>query len=175
MCSPLTTVFSIQKEEHAVYDSLVRNSLFPSRVHLLIYESDMTSFPINMLRNIAYKNSDTTHVLVTDIDIFPDGIWLVVPIYPIASLYSSFLSLPQSLLDDPKQVIVLPLFETTHYVLPCTNWFSCSNQYSTLDVIIIRRMNHFFQMKKYDLRMCTLTNACSNLGNNGVNVNIWYL
>ena len=60
------------------------------------------------MRNIAYKNSDTTHVLVTDIDIFPDGIWLVVPIYPIASLYSSFLSLPQSLLDDPKQVIVLP-------------------------------------------------------------------
>ena len=95
--SPITTVFSIKREERDMYDSLVRNSLFPSRVHLLIHETDMTSFPINILRNIAYKNSDTTHVLVTDIDIFPDGMYHIKLLNHSLFVFVIFISSPKSL------------------------------------------------------------------------------
>ncbi len=33
-------------------------------------------------------------------------------------------------------------------------------------------MNSFFSLTKYDLRMCTVTQSCSDLGNKGVNVPI---
>ena len=73
MYSSITSVISIKKEEADTYSSLVKNALFPTRVRVFSFETDGDSFPINMLRNMAFKNTDTTHVLMTDIDVFPDG------------------------------------------------------------------------------------------------------
>lgn len=71
-CSPLTSVISFKKEEADTYNVLVKNALFPSRVRLFSFENESPSFPINRLRNLAYRNTETTHVLITDIDVFPD-------------------------------------------------------------------------------------------------------
>lgn len=73
MYSPLTSVICVKKEEANIYNSLVKSALFPSRIRTFSFESDTSFFPINRIRNIAYQNMDTTHVLVTDIDVFPDG------------------------------------------------------------------------------------------------------
>lgn len=40
---------------------------------------------------------------------------------------------------------------------------------SVLDVLI-SRLSLYYSLKKYDLRMCLLTNGCTNLGFNGANV-----
>ena len=109
----------------------------------------------------------------------------------LANLQSVFLSLPSSALNDDMLAIVLPLFEMNHYSLPCTNWYTCSEQYVSLcpfwmlypssfcpslhnfyhySMLVMCRYNSFFDLKKYDLNMCVLTGACKLLSNNGVNV-----
>lgn len=109
----------------------------------------------------------------------------------LANLQSIFLSLPTSALNDDMLAIVLPLFEMNHYSLPCTNWYTCSEQYVCLcpfwmqyqfsfspslhsfddySMVVMCRYNSFFDLKKYDLNMCVLTGACKLLSNNGVNV-----
>lgn len=125
--SPIEGVIAVKNDEAATFKSLIKNGSFPSRVRIHSYQNDMTSFPINHLRNLAYQYTTTTHVLIADIDVFPDRKIDCVILYK-ASLYAEFLSLPPWLVDDPKQVVVLPLFETTHYSLPCSNWYDCGSQ-----------------------------------------------
>ena len=92
MYSPLVSVISVKKDEVAIYNDLLEKSLFPSRVSLYAYEHDRDSFPINVLRNLAYKNTETTHVLMTDIDVFPDGIVHHYPIIPSFVVFVLFVT-----------------------------------------------------------------------------------
>ena len=80
----------MKKDEVAIYNDLLEKSLFPSRVSVYAYEHDRDSFPINVLRNLAYKNTETTHVLITDIDVFPDGIVHTCPVTPSFSVFVLF-------------------------------------------------------------------------------------
>ena len=50
---------------------MVQSSFFPSRVIVTPFVNEMSSFPINTLRNIGYSTTTSTHVLVTDIDVIP--------------------------------------------------------------------------------------------------------
>ena len=144
---PISLVVSVSPQDVNNIEKLEKDSNLPSRVKVTNYAPSKRSFPINTLRNIAYRNSDTTHVLMLDQDIIP-----------APTLYSALLSLPPSVLDDPKLAIVIPLFEMTHYNVFCSNWYSCDKQLSL-----------YYSLKKYDLRMCLLTNGCTNLGFNGAN------
>lgn len=126
-CRPISVVVSVPSSESDSIGRVERNANLPTRVNLVRYVQPTTSFPINKLRNMAYQNSKTTHVVILDRDIIParaNGCFSS----SVATLYSILLSLPASLLEDEKLAIVLPLFEMTHYNVPCSDWFSCDKQ-----------------------------------------------
>lgn len=72
--SPIEGVIAVKSDEATIFKSLIKDGSFPSRVKIHSYQNDMTSFPINHLRNLAYQYTSTTHVLIADIDVFPDRI-----------------------------------------------------------------------------------------------------
>ena len=124
---PMCVAISVPLSETSSFDAVERNANLPSRVKLVRFVQSTPSFPINKLRNMAYQNSDTTHVMMLDRDIIParfrpSSHWVV------ASLYTTLLSLPSNLLVDAKLAVVLPLFEMIHYNVFCSNWFSCDKQ-----------------------------------------------
>lgn len=47
--------------------------LASSRISVILYDSDSGSCPVNKLRNLAIRNSNTTHVWITDLNIWPSS------------------------------------------------------------------------------------------------------
>lgn len=165
---PICAAVSVPLAEASRFDAVEKNANLPSRVKLVRFAQSGPSFPVNKLRNLAYENSDTTHVMLLDRDIIPARSRSRV-LSALASLYATVLSLPSTLLVDEKVAIVLPLFEMSHFNVLCSNWFSCDRQWARPGGLIAR-LHLFFSLQKYDLRMCILTNGCSNLGSSGANV-----
>ena len=62
---------SVSPQDVNNIEKLEKDSNLPSRVKVTNYAPSKRSFPINTLRNIAYSNCDTTHVLMLDQDIIP--------------------------------------------------------------------------------------------------------
>ena len=63
-----------QNENYAI--RFINNHHFPKRLTFLLYLVDSqhphyTTFPINLLRNLAIRNIRTTHFLVMDMDMWP--------------------------------------------------------------------------------------------------------
>lgn len=127
--SPISAAICVKKEEKELFQTITESSFFPSRVRVAMFVPERTNFPINKLRNLAYTNSDSTHVLVIDIDVIPSRP-LSAPLSRLASLHSTFLSLPNDVLDDPHLALVLPLFEMAHYTMNCPHWFDCHSESS---------------------------------------------
>ena len=132
----ISAAICVQKEEKEFFQSLLDSSLLPSRVRVSMFVAEKTTFPINELRNLAYSNSDSTHILVTDIDILPSRMAFML-FSCIASLHSTFLSLPHAILDDPHLALVVPLFEMAHYTRNCHNWFDCQSEYGSSSASIL--------------------------------------
>lgn len=138
----ISAAMCVKKEERELFQSLLDASLLPSRVHVSVFVAEKTTFPINDLRNLAYSNSVSTHVLITDIDILPSR-GIVFCLSWLASLHSSFLSLPPSILDDPHLALVVPLFEMVHYTMNCNNWFDCQSEYAFPPPLILECPSSF--------------------------------
>ena len=70
-CRPISIAIGCKTDEESRLRSLIESSLFPSRVSIrpVIANGDMLE--LNKLRNIAFSETTTTHVLVLDIDIIP--------------------------------------------------------------------------------------------------------
>lgn len=70
-CRPISNAIGCKTDEESRLRSLIESSLFPSRVSIrpVIANGDMLE--LNKLRNIAFSETTTTHVLVLDIDIIP--------------------------------------------------------------------------------------------------------
>ena len=89
--SPLSIAVFVHLQELNATTSYIRSSLFPSRLHLLLYVVDVTEkpdcvilrqsnngtcqmksvYPINRLRNIAIKDVTTSHFILFDMDVWP--------------------------------------------------------------------------------------------------------
>lgn len=89
--SPLSIAVFVHLQELNATTSYIRSSLFPSRLHLLLYVVDVTEkpdcliirqskngtcqmksvYPINRLRNIAIKDVATSHFILFDMDVWP--------------------------------------------------------------------------------------------------------
>ncbi|KAK8791847.1 hypothetical protein WA158_005224 [Blastocystis sp. Blastoise] len=78
-----------------------QNHHFSSQVTFIPVKKDNNAiYPINKLRNISIKAVTTKYMLILDIDMLPS-----------VDLDQSLLSLPSSLLNNSKNVIVVPAFE----------------------------------------------------------------
>lgn len=66
-------------------------------------------YPINYLRNVAIERSQTSHVFVTDLDLWPSGMESILELC-VDEVYNGFLSLPQNRLQQSNLAIVVPTF-----------------------------------------------------------------
>ena len=116
----------------------------PSRVRLLLYihtstndcinkmvETEMKCvqqvvYPINRLRNLAINNILTTHFLLFDMDMWPNSI--VQSDCLVESTYQTLLNLPDSYLQNPYFVTIIPAFSLTSKLLKhhkCNGFKEC--------------------------------------------------
>lgn len=63
-------------DEEGAISGFIRTHYLPERLTLLVYLVDAThsqfsSFPVNMLRNLAIRNVKTSHYMIMDMDMWP--------------------------------------------------------------------------------------------------------
>lgn len=67
-------VFVLDKE-NSMYSWYMRNNAFESRLHVTEYHAKTNAqYPINKLRNLAIESVQTTHLWLTDMDMWPSRI-----------------------------------------------------------------------------------------------------
>ena len=68
----MSVALFVLETELATFNKQVQESLLDKRLSLVIYSSsDNSTYPINKLRNLAIKDSKTTHFWLTDLDMWP--------------------------------------------------------------------------------------------------------
>ena len=111
MYSPMIIVVNGHSDEERAISEYIRNTYLPSRLTIIMYlmghKNPMTKqFPVNLLRNLAIRNVETTHYLIMDMDLF---------------------HLPNSILMGNKSAVILPaFFYNKRLVLPkCSSFKHC--------------------------------------------------
>ena len=76
-----------------------------------VFYSNSDVYSYNQLRNIAVKNSITTHIYISDMDFWPSSIPFVILSITLDNLYESFMSLSTNYLSDDWLAIIVPAFQ----------------------------------------------------------------
>ena len=76
-----------------------------------VFYSNSDVYSYNQLRNIAVKNSITTHIYISDMDFWPSSIPFVILFITLDNLYESFMSLSNNYLSDDWLAIIVPAFQ----------------------------------------------------------------
>ena len=76
-----------------------------------VFYSNSDVYSYNQLRNIAVKNSVTTHIYISDMDFWPSSIPFVILSITLDNLYESFMSLSTNYLSDDWLAIIVPAFQ----------------------------------------------------------------
>ena len=86
--------------KHDVYNSCDDNYIININKNMMFRDChSIPLYPINLLRAIGVNSILTTHYTVIDVDLFVSQ-----------AMREHFKSLPQSLLDDPKAILIYPTF-----------------------------------------------------------------
>ena len=135
--------------EHTDVEStkeFIQSNNFPSRLRLILYivnhekNKDCVNryrqgsivcrkesvYPLNRLRNIAITHIKTTHFIVFDMDMWPASNF--DSINSIEHLYRTLHSLPQSYLNSPYAVTIIPAFSLPSSIIDseeCKDLRSC--------------------------------------------------
>ncbi len=91
-----------------------KKSILPSKTtfRYTVFYSNTDVYSYNQLRNIAIKDSVTSHIYVSDMDFWPSSILLILTLIPeLDNLYESFMSLSHSYLSDDWLAIIVPSFQ----------------------------------------------------------------
>ena len=121
MYSPMIIVVNGHSDEERAISEYIRNTYLPSRLTIIMYlmghKNPMTKqFPVNLLRNLAIRNVETTHYLIMDMDL-----------WPTRNAYHELVHLPNSILMGNKCAVILPaFFYNKRLVLPkCSSFKHC--------------------------------------------------
>ena len=76
-----------------------------------VFYSNSDVYSYNQLRNIAVKNSVTTHIYISDMDFWPSSIPFVIVSITLDNLYESFMSLSTNYMSDDWLAIIVPAFQ----------------------------------------------------------------
>ena len=108
-------------EERAISE-YIRNTYLPSRLTIIMYlmgpkNPSAKQFPVNLLRNLAIRNVETSHYLIMDMDL-----------WPTRNAYHELIHLPSSILQANKAAVILPaFFYNKRLVLPkCSSFKHCA-------------------------------------------------
>lgn len=74
---PISAALSLTPKEYALYESnpssIIKVELPPSVSIVPYLHQPENQYPVNLLRNLAIKNINTTHFFYNDIDFIPSG------------------------------------------------------------------------------------------------------
>ena len=71
----LSIAVCVLDKENSMYSWYMRNNAFESRLHVTEYHAKTNAqYPINKLRNLAIESVQTTHLWLTDMDMWPSRI-----------------------------------------------------------------------------------------------------
>ena len=118
-----------QNENYAI--RFINNHHFPKRLTFLLYLVDSqhphyTTFPINLLRNLAIRNIRTTHFLILDMDLRVSS--RRAGRLQLANTYQELKSVPRSILQSRRSAVILPIFFYHHnrVLAHCSGVESCA-------------------------------------------------
>lgn len=107
----------------------IKSNDIPTRIEFVIFvvesnEWNHITYPMNYLRNIAIKRTRTTHYIILDMDE-----WIT------NSLEKEILKIPRSILDNPFNVIIIPLVILNDIKITkrCCTYEDCLFLYDTSD------------------------------------------
>lgn len=98
---PLVLVINGRADREGEMITYINSHYLPSRLTVILYLipiGEKVAFPVNMLRNLAIRNIETTHYQILDMDLMPT-----------TNTYSEMMKLPVSLRSGHNAVI-LPVF-----------------------------------------------------------------
>ena len=159
----------------------IQTGNFPSRLRLILYivnreeNSDCVNryrrgsivcrkesvYPLNRLRNIAITHIKTTHFIVFDMDMWPASI--PSKDFSIGHLYRTLHNLPESYLNSPYAVTIIPAFSLPSSILrskDCVDLPSCIHLLAISHSVTCRAAKVFPETKK-KLVACMKEQKCS--------------
>lgn len=117
----MVIVVNGRSDEERAISEYIRNTYLPSRLtvimYLMGYKNPMAKqFPVNLLRNLAIRNVETTHYLIMDMDL-----------WPTRNAYYELTHLPNTILKATQVAVILPaFFYNKRIILPkCSSFKHC--------------------------------------------------
>ena len=165
----------VHKQDLPTVEQFIQDGGFPARLRLallIVGVSDRADcvyrrsgrglrcvkeeiYPLNRLRNIAIRNTLTSHFVVFDMDMWPaSGTDSLVSLLETA--YATLTHLPPSFLANPYNVMIVPAFSLPASVLnprECKSLQTCIETYLTGWTLTARAMK-FYPETKRELITC---------------------
>lgn len=144
-------------------DEFEKSKLFlptQSTFRYSIYYSNSDVYSYNQLRNIAIKNSVTTHIYISDMDFWPSSIYVFIWFIIIDNLYESFISLSDSYLSDEWLAVIVPAFQYNS-IITNGNMQLHITKYDDQWILLKLRIQSHLPQTKEELRTCTKQKKCS--------------
>lgn len=102
-CRPISIALYLPKDDWETYKDTTQKMGIDNRITISLHmQTQADLYPINLLRNIAIKNVQTTHFFMTDMDMWPSY-----------NLYDVLRELPTYILEDDLFAGIIPAFEVT--------------------------------------------------------------
>lgn len=116
---PLVLVINGPAQREGEMITYINSHYLPSRLTVILYlipTREKVAFPVNMLRNLAIRNIETTHYQILDMDLMPT-----------TNTYSEMMKLPVSLRSG-NNAVILPVFfyDRKAMLARCTDLNSCA-------------------------------------------------
>ena len=132
----------------------------PDRVSIVVMPLRPTQnkFYVNKLRNLAIKAIRTTHFIPLDMDLWPMGLIVFLPLH-LENLYSELISLPSGILNSNETAVIIPaMFLKPSLILPnCSSILDCALKSEAL-----------FPTNKSELRTCLNKHVCFTMKERGL-------
>lgn len=132
--SPFSIAIKVKREEETKVISQLMKMELPPRIRTILYvvkkkQKYYNDFPVNLLRNIAIVNIQTSHYVVFDMDMWP-ACFSMSSFSHIDNLYKEALSIPPSVYNSPTSVTIVPAFflDKKPILANCTSLLSCALQ-----------------------------------------------
>lgn len=172
----------VHKQDLPTVEQFIQDGDFPTRLRLalvIVGVSDRADcvyrrsgrglrcvkeeiYPLNRLRNIAIRNTLTSHFVVFDMDMWPaSGADSLVSL--LENAYATLTHLPPSFLANPYNVMIVPAFSLPASVLnprECKSLQTCIETYLTGWTLTARAMK-FYPETKRELITCIKKRGCT--------------
>ena len=177
MPSFLVIVIHAPLSEQAALLAFVASHALPPRLQTLLYlepaqSEQVSTFPINRLRNLAIQHCSTSHYLIMDVDLWPSRPGLGYPSF-LVNLMTELMKLPVEVRSSPQAAVIVPtfFFNRTSFLEHCFSYTSCLLLFLLILFVIVRALEYYPQ-NKTELASCLLAGHCV-VGKNNIRTHLY--